>query len=1269
MSRFRNLLNSAAPIALVAVLGCAAQAHAQEADSEASVDGEDSAQDAEEGNVIVVTGIKGSILKSVDDKRNSGQIIDTINAEDIGKSTDQNIAEALNRISGVSISTNDGRGTTISVRGANADQTVVTLNGATLGSTGFSQGVDLSAYSADILAKVEVVKTPSADDEEGSLAAVVNLVTRKPLDIAENVRTLNLQQRYNDLSEDFDHKVSATFSQKFFEDRFGVLVNVYDERQTVRRDQINFQNYDVYGSNIYSDQTGAAFAAAPAITAEAAASAAVGRANVFDGVQSVAAPGAYSDIAYGIAPGSVEYQLQQSKYDQRGVDFSAQWEFSDRADLTLFGTYNEQKFANRTDGVFVNTTRFYGHIDGTQQPNLFLPPVFLDRGGGINGGVGPYDGNPISFGGTVANFGDPVTNPTSNDQLQWTDPVQDWHVLDTDTRTWTRFQSRHATGGTQAAVNEFKNKNLLLGGEFRYEVSDTLRGVFGASYARSKQTPDKNIFLVSNRNRSIGPWNLHHVPADVLTPAGYDCTSGSQCQLIGGTEASFLGSIVDLRADQNDLWDNIGTTGFNPDELSTHSLAFIASSVIEVEDKQKVAFADFDWDVDFAGVTSFEFGAKYTDRSKFVDAQTGTPRASQNQLQVISPLTGQTITVDPSNIALISAALFSNGGLGAGNFGQGIGLGRDNITDGWQTFDPVAALEAVTSGARDFTLDRTQTRGAEFENISAYIKANFSYFDDRLRGDIGLRYVNTKVGTTGFAGAQFAFDNGFRGRVLDPIYLNTLRNSNQANPCPVLPGTPSPVGQGSASAFWVGGPGADVNDPGNYDLFAFQERNRQARIDGQGTAPAVPGGVCYDPLLEPGALPGTFLERNLVRYSDLSTEQGGTIGGVALPDRSRASIAASDSFRYDVFLPSMNLSFLASDDIILRASAYKTMSRPPIDDLRAGFRLNEGNIFEGNPVFRPSSTLDLYGARIKPLTANNVDIAAEWYFQRDALLSVNFFYKDIKNLIETTDSRWFLGDLRRIASDPDGATIDGLSFTTAGGETINLLLANSADAAAQPALDQCFPRRIQGEATIGTAASTWLYTGDPRLLCNEFNVQRRENAGKASVKGVELQYVHNFTFLPGILSGLGVAANYTYQDGKFKESGFPIPGTPQHSYNVTGYWQKGGNQLRLAYSGASDSLINRNFQAGALWQDGRNTLDFSAALEVTPQVSLTFEAQNITDEPVRSYFTSRILRLPDGTGNFVAYDEGSAFDGATQSRTVQEYNTGTNFRAGVRFKF
>ncbi|WP_432199852.1 TonB-dependent receptor [Erythrobacter sp. W53] len=1290
MSKFNSkLLHTTAATALL-VASQAGIANAQDVGPEEEANEEV----AEPENVIVVSGIRGSILNSINDKRNSGQIVDTINAEDIGKSTDQNIAEALNRVSGVSIATQDGEGTTISVRGANADQTVVTLNGSVLGSTGFSQGVDLSSYSADILEKVEVVKTPSADDEEGSLAAVVNLVTRKPLDIADNVRTATIQGRYNDLSENYDHKFSATFSQKFAEDRLGILVSVFDETNSVRRDSFFANSWNVFGTNGYTDPSGQSFVAQAAIDADQIAATRNGRDNAFIGATGVTANGAdfnpYAQIATGLAPSQVGYQLLQTDRDRRGFDASLQWEPSDRFNITVSGTYAKQKFNNRLDGTGVDTNNFQQHIDGVQQPNLFLPPEFIDRSGSdpnvavpnfATGGtfdplIGVYDASPTSFGGTAADFTGSladVTNPTLNDQLLWTDPVHQWRTFDPGTNTFTRYWARHAQGNNQSSVNRFENENYLISADLEWQPFDNVYAKFGGSFAKSEQTPDVNIFVAAGRGRTIGPWNLHHVPADILVPAGYDCGDGSTCQLNGANFDPFLGNVIDLQANLDDLWDNIGRTGYNPDDLASHTLGFIQSSVVEVEDKQDTLYADFDWETDFVGVTSFEFGAKYTRREKFVNNQSGTPRPNQDLVEAISPFTGDTIFLDPSNPNLIQAALFADGQLPADNFGSGIGLARDFATDGWTTFDPEAALAVVTDDVRDFTINGLETRSSEYENWAAYAKANFEYLEGRLRGDIGLRYVRTEVDTFGFAGAAFQFDNGGQGRILDPIYLNRLRNSDQGNLCPVLSETPSPVGLGDASAFWAPLNGStDVNNAANYDLAAFQARNAATRIDGQGSAPAVPGGVCYDPLLEPGALPLTFRERNLVRYSDLSTEQFSNIPGIDIPtDRSLPSLAATDSYSYDVWLPSLNLSFLATDDLILRFSAYRTMSRPPIDDVRAGFSLTEGSVFEGSLQYRPGSNLNLNTARIDPLVADNLDFAVEWYFAKDALLSANFFYKDISDLIERTETRVFLGDLRRIAADPENSSIDGLTFTDPDGVTTDLILGDFSDTGFTPDIASCFPRRIQGEANIGLAEE-WLFGGDPRALCNEFQLSRQENAESASITGIELQYIHNFNFLPGLLSGLGISANYTFQEGKFNdEEEFPIPGTPRHSYNITGYWQDdNGNQLRLAYSGNSDRLLNRNFGGiGALWEDGRQTLDFSAAYKVNDNFTLTFDAVNITDEPIRQYFTSRTALLTDADGNTFTFNEGTISDGAYQGRTTFKANTGTIFRAGVKVDF
>ena len=187
----------------------------------------------EQIEVIEVTGLRGSLKKSINDKRFATNVVDTINAEDVGKSTDQNVADALGRVTGVTVVSQDGEGSQITVRGASSNQNRITINGQQMTSTDFSQAVDLSSFSADILSKLEVVKTPSANHDEGSLGASVNLTTVRPLYQDKDVRTATFQGRYNDFSEEGDYKISAAVSEKFLDETFGVALSLYNETNGV----------------------------------------------------------------------------------------------------------------------------------------------------------------------------------------------------------------------------------------------------------------------------------------------------------------------------------------------------------------------------------------------------------------------------------------------------------------------------------------------------------------------------------------------------------------------------------------------------------------------------------------------------------------------------------------------------------------------------------------------------------------------------------------------------------------------------------------------------------------------------------------------------------------------------------------------------------------------------------------------------------------------------------------------------------------------------
>ncbi|WP_440876047.1 TonB-dependent receptor [Thalassotalea sp. PLHSN55] len=192
--------------------------------------------------VIEVTGFKSSVTKALNSKRFAKNVTDSIAAEDIGKSADQNIAEALQRVTGISIDRSGGEGTTVSVRGAGPNLNNVTLNGVPLTSSGANQAVDFSQYSSDVLAGIDVIKTPSADHDEGSLGASIQLSGFKPLAAAKDRRTLELQYRNNpfaDVDGQADHKFSGSISEKFFDETVGFSIVASTEASTVRRDRYN----------------------------------------------------------------------------------------------------------------------------------------------------------------------------------------------------------------------------------------------------------------------------------------------------------------------------------------------------------------------------------------------------------------------------------------------------------------------------------------------------------------------------------------------------------------------------------------------------------------------------------------------------------------------------------------------------------------------------------------------------------------------------------------------------------------------------------------------------------------------------------------------------------------------------------------------------------------------------------------------------------------------------------------------------------------------
>jgi len=229
----------------------------------AAADSEQAANPAsEELETVLVTGIRASLAESLEVKRQSQAVVDVITSEDVGKFPDKNVAEALQRVSGVSISREFGEGERVSIRGTAPNLNRTQLNGHSIATADWFVLDQLSATRSfnylmlptEVIGQTEVYKGSQADFEEGGIGGTVNIKTRNPLDLPSFTFSGSLQGAYTELAESTDPQVGALFSWKNEAETVGfLLAGIYQERN-IRRDGIEFLGYS---DRAIDDQDGA----------------------------------------------------------------------------------------------------------------------------------------------------------------------------------------------------------------------------------------------------------------------------------------------------------------------------------------------------------------------------------------------------------------------------------------------------------------------------------------------------------------------------------------------------------------------------------------------------------------------------------------------------------------------------------------------------------------------------------------------------------------------------------------------------------------------------------------------------------------------------------------------------------------------------------------------------------------------------------------------------------------------------------------------------
>src|SRR6202167_3392763 len=209
---------------------------------------------------VIVSGIRFSLIQSLEAKRNADSAVDVVTAEDIGKMPDKNIADSLQRVPGLTVSSagaSEGgfdENDRVSMRGTNPSLTQTLINGHgvaagdwfVLDQTGtVGRSVSYTLLPSEIVSKVVVEKSSSASLVEGGVAGSVDIITRKPLDFSKPF-TLEASAGavYADLPSKTDPQVSALGAFKNDAGNFGVMLQLFSETRHLRRDGIEVLGYD-----------------------------------------------------------------------------------------------------------------------------------------------------------------------------------------------------------------------------------------------------------------------------------------------------------------------------------------------------------------------------------------------------------------------------------------------------------------------------------------------------------------------------------------------------------------------------------------------------------------------------------------------------------------------------------------------------------------------------------------------------------------------------------------------------------------------------------------------------------------------------------------------------------------------------------------------------------------------------------------------------------------------------------------------------------------
>ncbi len=1047
-------------------------------------------------DVVVVTGIRNALQSAAQIKRKASTFVDSITASDVSALPDLSVAEALQRVPGVSVTrftlggspdfpSPEGRGNLIRGLGFVRSE----FNGRDAFSANGGRALDWSSIPPQLVGGVDVYKNSSADLIEGGIGGTVNLRTLEPFDRKGYFASVSADFNYGDLAKKWSPSYAAVISN-----RWQTSVGEFGLMGSYSTSNLK--------STTHGWQQPAPIPRGP---------------NTGNPLESNE-PSSTTTIVPGKTVGAIEgFQMRTNDFDRdrSSTYLAAQWK---NDDMRLTGKYirvvndsssvehtlesfpdggNNQRYSV-TNATFDNTTlsglnRCNVPAQSATRPVDYCETQFPIDGGLMTSGMVTNDFDSWigaqGLGVAVLGIGKKERSVTEDLSLnfKWR-PSDRWYIELDAQKTKATASSTEIWGGSQTWADAFivpgldspqvtltPNPNTAIAPNWAAGNTSTTDGNGNTVWAytpgpqQGTNDPDAAFWLYAGEGHGDGTGELTSYKAD----AQYDFEGDSWFKSVK------FGARYAERSQVNKEM-GVNWSGIAPAWMGTGLGLFATQQTPAYE---TVDFKDF-----------YRGGVLLGEHTQFLAIKS---ELLLDPVALVNYIKNEPTFVNPD---------------GSFKVGWRSQLGADGLPN----YDP-ARISEITE-----------------KTTNAYVMMNFGKeFDNGMSvdGNFGVRYAKTELGSTGFM-AYRAFD-------VDQQVASTTGQ----------PRTPD----------------AESHDaPQDY----------------------LPGTTAYlcpsisNPLTAAEITAGWTTATAISRPCPTGSQVG----------RSEARTVAVEDAHW---LPSFNIKWNLNEDMLIRFGASKNLTRPNVQDMRAGQETNAVTTRTNYPPIpsctpTPGCTQDpLFGVdrgaqnitldqiritggnpNLKPIVSYNYDLSYEWYFQ-GGMLSTAVFKKDLENIIQGGDTT--------------------MGSVTLDGKTVNVV-----------------------------------YGG-------------QVNADEAKLQGIELAYQQFYDFLPGWMSHLGLQTNFTFIDSNatpppayIDTNGDGTPddfgtiyrfgvndllGQSKYIFNVVGIYQDDKFEARLAYNWRSEHLATyRDYITGdPIYLSDVGFLDGSIKYNINRQVQISLNASNLLD--------------------------------------------------------